>query len=100
MDIKAAASAYNQIAGIAQNNPSVNPGSATEESAGASFVDLVKNSLANAVRAGNKAEEVSTLAMMGKADITQLSIAVTNAELALNTVVTVRDKVISAYQQI
>lgn len=100
MDIKAAASAYNQIAGITQNIPSVGTGGATDEAAGASFEDLVMQSLAHAVGTGNKAEEVSTLAMMGKADITQLSIAVSNAELALNTVVTVRDKVISAYQQI
>lgn len=100
MDIKAAASAYNQIAGITQNTPSVNTSGGADETAGTSFSDLVSQSLSNAIGTGNKAEEVSQLAMMGKADITQLSIAVSNAELALNTVVTVRDKVISAYQQI
>jgi len=99
MDVKQAAAAYGSIAGITQNNPPVNPGNLTEE-ASPSFSDMVMKSLSGAVDAGNKAEEMSTLALMGKADITQLSIAVSNAELALNTVSTVRDKVISAYQQI
>lgn len=99
MDIKQAASAYNQIAGIAQNNPASSSAPAAETS-GSSFADLVNDALAKAVDTGRKAEDVSTLAVMGKADITDLATSVTHAELALNTVVAIRDKVISAYQQI
>ncbi len=43
---------------------------------------------------------MSTLALLGKTDLTQLATAVGDAELALNTVVAIRDKMISAYQQI
>ncbi len=101
MDVKQAASAYDAIANIAQKNtPAADGLSTSGEAQGLSFSELVSNSLVNAVDTGRKAEDVSTLAMMGKADITQLAIAVSNAELALNTVVAVRDKVISAYQQI
>lgn len=98
MDIKAAASAYNAIAGISQN-----PLAAQEVSTGAvdnTFSDMLSGSLGAAVDKGHKAESVSTLALIGKADITSLATAVNSAELALNTVTAIRDKVISAYQQI
>lgn len=99
MDIKQAASAYNAIAGIAQNTSPVQAQQASPQ-ASASFSDLLETSLANAVDKGKNAESVSTLALMGKADITQLVTAVNGAERALNTVTAIRDKVITAYQQI
>lgn len=98
MDIKQAASAYNAIAGIGINNTAAQPSAANQ--ADTSFSDLLASSLDNAAGKGHKAENVSTLALMGKADITSLATAVNSAELALNTVTAIRDKVISAYQQI
>ncbi len=101
MDIKQAATIYSSIAGIGQGNPVQNPVADTNAtSATPSFQDLVTHALSSTVESGRKAEEISTLALMGKADITELATAVSSAELALNTVVAVRDKVISAYQQI
>jgi len=98
MDVKQAASAYNAIANsIPGNTPAA---SNTANAADPSFFDLVTQSLSNSADSGYKAEKVSTLALMGKADITDLATAVSSAELALNTVVAIRDKVISAYQQI
>lgn len=99
MDIKQAASAYTNAATMAQNSALPNP-LRSQSAATPSFSDLVSNALANAVDDGKKAEQISKLALMGKADINELAIAVSKAELALDTVVTVRDKVISAYQQI
>ena len=96
MDIKAATSAYNAIANITQNNPAEQVTN-TDKS---SFAELVSNALESSVTSGKKAEQISSLAVMGKADISDLATAVSQAELALNTVVTIRDKVISAYQQI
>jgi len=96
MDIRQAAAAYSSIAGIAQNNPVENRPSAPE----ASFSELVSKALSDAVDSGYKAEKISTLALMGKADLTQLVTAVGDAEDALNEVVAIRDKMISAYQQI
>src|SRR5579884_2474482 len=99
MDIRQAAAAYSNIAGIAQNNPAP-PDAAKPADGDASFADLLTNALGNALDTGHKAEKVSTLALMGKADLTDLATAVSSAELALNTVVAIRDKIISAYQQI
>jgi len=98
MDIKSAAAAYSNIAGIAQNNAAT-PGSKTE-STEPSFSQMVDQALSAAVDKGYSAEKVSTLAMMGKADLTDLVTAVGNAEQALDTVVSIRDKMITAYQAI
>jgi len=100
MDIRQAASAYNNIAGITNNAGNANAATNTQATGSASFADMLGHALEGAVSSGEKAEKMSTLAMMGKADITELATAVSSAELALNTVVAIRDKVISAYQQI
>jgi flagellar hook-basal body complex protein FliE len=99
MDVKQAANAYNAVAGITQNTIPDNTAK-TSPANDASFSELVTQALSGAVDSGYKAEKVSTLALMGKADITDVATAVSSAELALNTVVAIRDKVISAYQSI
>ena len=99
IDIKSAMAAYNNIAGITQNAPLADATPKTS-STDPSFSDLISQSLSDAVDSGHSAEKISTLAMLGKADITQLAISVGSAEQALETVVAIRDKVISAYQQI
>ena len=43
---------------------------------------------------------MSAQAAIGKADLTDVVTAVTNAEMTLQTVTAVRDKVVSAYQEI
>jgi flagellar hook-basal body complex protein FliE len=101
MDIKEAASAYSNIANIGgglNNIASANDKSSVVNDA--SFSSLITKSLGSALEAGKKAEEVSTLAVMGKADIAELAFSVGKAERVLQEVVAVRDKVISAYQQI
>jgi flagellar hook-basal body complex protein FliE len=52
---------------------------------------------AEALKAG---EAVSMEAIAGKAQLSEVVTAVTNAEVTLQTVVAVRDKVIQAYQEI
>ena len=70
------------------------------EASGPSFRELVGGALESARDVNYKSEAVSTQALAGKADITDLVAAVANAETALSTVVAVRDRVISAYQDI
>jgi flagellar hook-basal body complex protein FliE len=98
MDIKAAAAAYSNIAGITQANPADSPDETG--STGASFAQLVDQALSSSVDSGYKAEKISSLALMGKTDLTQLTTAVSDAEQALDTVVAIRNAIISAYQQI
>ena len=48
-----------------------------------------------------KAAELATAsAVAGEADLTDVVTAVSNAEMTLQTVVTVRDRVVAAYQEI
>lgn len=65
-----------------------------------SFNELVSDSLSEAKNAGYKSESISAKAMAEQAELHDLVTAVTNAELTLNTVVAVRDRVIQAYQDI
>ena len=71
-----------------------------EAAAGSSFSDLLKNVASSAVEAGKESDRMSALALDGKAGVTEVVTAVSNAELTLQTVVAVRDRVVEAYQQI
>ncbi len=66
----------------------------------ASFGDLVGEALINSKQGAYKAEALSTQGLLGKADLSDVITAVSNAELTLNTVVSVRDRMINAYQDI
>ncbi|HZS82007.1 MAG TPA: flagellar hook-basal body complex protein FliE [Stellaceae bacterium] len=75
------------------------PGLAARESGG-SFGDLLKQAAESAIGTLKEGESVSAQALAGKADISEVVTAVSNAELTLQTVTAVRDRVISAYQDI
>ncbi len=64
------------------------------------FAHLVRSAVDQAVADNKQAEVLSMQAVKGTADIQDVVMAVSNAEMALQTVVSVRDKVISAYQEI
>ncbi|NQW02296.1 MAG: flagellar hook-basal body complex protein FliE [Rhodospirillales bacterium] len=64
------------------------------------FADLVKNAIQEAVKIGERGESLSIAGINDRADINQVVTAVAEAEVALKTVVTVRDKVIDAYKEI
>lgn len=64
------------------------------------FAGLVKNAVHGAINAGEAGERISLAAVNNGADLNQVVTAVAEAEVALNTVVAVRDKVIEAYKDI
>ena len=64
------------------------------------FADLVKSAIKEAVRIGERSENLSIQSISDKADISKVVTAVAEAELTLQTVVTVRDKVLEAYKEI
>lgn len=67
---------------------------------GSDFASVLKDAAKVAVGTMKEAETQSAAAIAGKADIREVVAAVTNAEMTLETVVTVRDKVINAYNEI
>jgi flagellar hook-basal body complex protein FliE len=64
------------------------------------FEDLISESLDKAKNTGYKSEGISASALANKAEYHELVTAVNNAELTLRTVVSIRDRMISAYQDI
>lgn len=66
----------------------------------ASFGDLVKEGIETAVAAQRKSEQMSAKAVAGEADLADVVTSITKAEVALDTVMSVRDRMLTAYQEI
>jgi flagellar hook-basal body complex protein FliE len=68
--------------------------------AGGSFGSVLQNALNGAVDTGHTAETSAMQAISGDGNLTEVVTALSRAELALQTATTIRDRVISAYQDI
>lgn len=90
-----AAAAYANTAARA-----IKPAGGPEAADGPSFGDMLRGAAENAVGVMHAGEQKSLEGAVGKADLTDVVNAVTNAEMTLQAVVSVRDRVISAYQEI
>ena len=66
----------------------------------ASFGSMVKDVVENTVNLNKQAEQVTISGINGKADIQDVVQAISNAQMALETVVAVRDTAVKAYQSI
>ncbi len=64
------------------------------------FGDALTNALQGVVSAGHDADTKSAQAISGNGNLTDVVTAVNRAELALQTTVAVRDRVVQAYQDI
>ncbi len=64
------------------------------------FSELMGEGLQRGKAAGYTGESQSTLALANETELHELITAVSNAELTLQTVVAIRDRVINAYQDI
>lgn len=69
-------------------------------SVGGDFSSLLTQSLGQAVNTGKQAETQAMSAINGAGDLSSVVTAVSRAELALQTTVAVRDRVLQAYQDI
>lgn len=65
-----------------------------------SFTALLRGVAQSTIAANRNAEKISADAIVGRAELTDVVTAVSQAETTLQTIVTVRDRVISAYQEI
>ena len=95
VDLNSAINAYANANKMASGAAS---GAAPSAAGGESFSKLLQQAGAGVVDALNKSETSSLQAVTGKADLAAVTEAVTNAQVALQTVVAVRDRVIAAYQ--
>jgi flagellar hook-basal body complex protein FliE len=94
----AAASAYQAVAKI--GGQAASAGSTAGAATPSSFSDFLSGAIKDATGAMHQGEQMAAMQAAGKADVVDVVNAVNAAELSLDTVVAVRDKVIAAYQSI
>lgn len=94
-----ALSAYQQTLarGLEGDSASVNDAAAA---GGPSFAEVLQTASEGAVAQMHKAETVSAQALVGRADLTDVVTAISQAELTLQGIVSMRDRVVSAYQEV
>lgn len=100
MDVRSinAAQAYAATAGQT-GTPAPGAEGITAKDGGA-FSDLLQQAVSDAVTAANGAESAGLSAAAGQADLIDVVTAVSQAEVAVQTVVSIRDRVVQAYQDI
>ncbi len=77
--------------------PSTGP---SETVSGGDFASLVKDAISEAKKIGERSEQLTIAGITDSADISQVITAVAEAEVAIQTVVSIRDKIIEAYKDI
>jgi flagellar hook-basal body complex protein FliE len=95
----AAANAYAKLAKLADPGASLGKAAGTDSN-GPSFGAMVKDAINSVVEAGKKSDAQSHAMAAGKANLVDVATAVTETEIAVQTLVSVRDKVIAAYEEI
>lgn len=101
IDPASAASAYaNAARHQAASEIGTGVAAPTGSASGPNFADFIQDALAEAVNTGHNAERVAVDAAAGDADIVDVVTAISAAEMTLETVVSVRDRMVSAYQEI
>ena len=97
-----AAGAYARMAQVTNPVTGVNKTIGGGDEGGQSFGALLKDALGSVRQAGAKSDAQAQLMASGtnKANIVDVVTAVAETETAINTLVSVRDKVVAAYEQI
>lgn len=95
----AAANAYSSFArmmegGVAKTSP------LGTESDGQSFGTLLKETLGSVMEAGRKSDAQTVAMAAGKANVMDVVTAVAETDVAVSTLVSVRDRVIQSYEDI
>jgi flagellar hook-basal body complex protein FliE len=67
---------------------------------GTDFASMLAESVRGVISQGNASEQVALDTVSGKASTIDMVTAISQTEVAIETMVTVRDRVISAYEQI
>lgn len=82
-------------------NSSINQSNSPAVNKGASFSDFLNNALSEVNKLQIDSEKLNEAFAMGKTDnLHQVSIAAEKADIALQLTVQIRDKVLTAYQEI
>jgi flagellar hook-basal body complex protein FliE len=75
-------------------------GGGPESGAVGGFGATLQRAMESAVELGRSADAATSQSMLGQGSVTDVVLAVSRAELALQTAVAVRDRVVAAYQDV
>ena len=94
-----AASAYGKVQGGSTTGVD-DPDDPVSGSDGSGFGSTLQRALDNVVQTGNEADVQTAHGIAGDGNITDVVMAVSRAQLALQSTVAIRDKVVQAYQNV
>lgn len=97
LDALSAAKAYANVQKAANLGAG---GDTAAVSGGLGFGDILKSAMTDVVQSSRTAESQMVAQVQGKAELVDVATALSAAETSLQTVMAVRDQVISAYQEI
>lgn len=93
-------SAYKNMAAMEKNMSNMEKAMDTKASDESSFGDLIKEGLESTIEKGHTAEKMAIGAANGSVDLLDATKAIGEAEETLKTVVAIRDKALTAYQEV
>ncbi|MCK1734260.1 flagellar hook-basal body complex protein FliE [Bradyrhizobium sp. 138] len=93
-----AANAYANLARVLENS-GAGAGKGTE-AGGQSFASLLKDAVGSVMESGRKSDAQTVAMASGKANVMDVVTAVADTDVAVSTLVSVRDRVIAAYEDI
>ena len=91
-----AANAYASLARMVESGA----GKSGAETGGPSFGSILKDALGSVAEAGRKSDAQSMAMTSGKANVMDVVTAVAETDVAVSTLVSVRDRVIQSYEDI
>ena len=95
-----AANAYASLGRMLESGGGIGAGKASELGGGQSFGAMLKDAIGSVMESGKKSD-AQTLAMAsGKSNVMDVVTAVAETDVAVSTLVSVRDRVIQSYEDI
>jgi flagellar hook-basal body complex protein FliE len=96
----AVAAAYNNTAKLITDNAKTSIGTSGGGAQGPDFGKFLADQMQGVMNAGKHSDQMSVDLLNGKANVVDVVTAMSQTQLAMESMVAVRDKVISAYEEI
>jgi flagellar hook-basal body complex protein FliE len=96
----AAANAYSNAARLISQSAKPQADATASAGQGVDFAQMVANSIESVEAKGRTSDQMALDMVNGKANVVDMVTAISETEMAIETMVTVRDRVISAYEEI
>ena len=89
-----------QAASLYANNAGIGKTAGAGEEGGVSFSKFLEDTAREQINTMKAGETMAAKGVTGEADLTDVVMAVNSAELTLQTVVSIRDRLVQAFQEI